>query len=37
MSQIQYLDKYDKEFVNLMLEINNRSKDFSKLDKLKIK
>ena len=36
MSQIQYLDKYDKEFVNLMLEINNRSKDFSKLDKLKI-
>ena len=36
MNQIQYLDKYDKEFVNLMLEINNRSKDFSKLDKLKI-
>ena len=36
MSQIQYLDKYDKEFVNLMLEINNRSENFPKLDKLKI-
>ena len=36
MSQIQYLDKYDKEFVNLMLEINNRTENFSKLDKLKI-
>ena len=36
MSQIDYLDKYDKEFVNLMLEINNRIENFSKLDKLKI-
>ena len=36
MSQIEYLDKLDKEFVNLMLEINNRTQDFSKLDKLKI-
>ena len=36
MSQIDYLDKYDKEFVNLMLEINNNIDDFSKLDKLKI-
>ena len=36
MSQIKYLDKYDKEFVNLMLEINNNIDDFSKLDKLKI-
>ena len=36
MSQIQYLDKYDKEFVNLMLEINNRSENLPKLDKLKI-
>lgn len=36
MSQIGYLDKYDKEFVNLMLEINNNFDNFSKLDKLKI-
>ena len=36
MSQIQYLDKHDKEFINLMIEINNRTKDFSKIDKLKI-
>ena len=36
MSQLQYLDKYDKEFVNLMLEINNRIENFPKLDKLKI-
>ena len=36
MSQIDYLDKYDKEFVNLMLEINNRIENFSKLNKLKI-
>ena len=37
MSQIKYLDKYDKEFVNLMLEINSRIENFSKLEKLKIK
>ena len=36
MSQIKYLDKYDKEFVNLMLEINSRLENFSKLDKIKI-
>ena len=36
MSQIKYLDKYDKEFVNLMLEINSRIENFSKLDKIKI-
>jgi len=36
MSQIDYLDKYDKEFVNLMIEINKRIENFSKLDKLKI-
>ena len=36
MSQIKYLDKYDKEFVNLMLEMNSRIENYSKLDKLKI-
>ena len=36
MSQIKYLDKYDKEFVNLMLEINSHIENFSKLDKIKI-
>lgn len=36
MSNIKYLDKYDKEFVNLMIEIENRVQDFSKSDKLKI-
>ena len=36
MSQIKYLDKYDKEFVNLMLEINSRLENFSKFDKIKI-
>ena len=36
MSQIKYLDKYDKEFVNLMLEMNSRIENYSKLDRLKI-
>ena len=32
----EFNDKYDKEFVNLLLEINKRTSDFCKSDKLKI-
>ena len=32
----QFEDKYDKEFVKLMLEVDRRSEDFSKSDRLKI-
>ena len=36
MNKPKFLDKYDKEFVNLMIEIQNRIEDFSKVNKLKI-
>lgn len=36
MNKTKFLDKYDKEFVNLMIEIQNRIEDFSKTNKLKI-
>lgn len=36
MNKGKLLDKYDKEFVNLMIEIQNRIEDFSKVNKLKI-
>ena len=36
MNNQQFLDKYDKEFVNIMIEIQNRIEDFSKFNKLKI-
>ena len=32
----QFEDKYDKEFVKLMLEVDRRSENFSKSDRLKI-
>ena len=36
MDRTKFLDKYDKEFVNIMIEIQNRIEDFSKVNKLKI-
>ena len=36
MNKTKFLDKYDKEFVNLMIEIQNRIEDFPKANKLKI-
>ena len=36
MNKAKFLDKYDKDFVNLMIEIQNRIEDFSKSNKLKI-
>ena len=36
MDKTKFLDKYDKEFVNIMIEIQNRIENFSKVNKLKI-
>ena len=36
MNKAKILDKYDKDFVNIMIEIQNRIEDFSKVNKLKI-
>lgn len=36
MNKTKILDKYDKDFVNIMIEIQNRIEDFSKVNKLKI-
>ena len=36
MNKAKFLDKYDKDFVNLMIEIQNRIENFSKVNKLKI-
>ena len=36
MNKGKFLDKYDKDFVNLMIEIQNRIEDCSKINKLKI-
>lgn len=36
MNKAKFLDKYDKDFVNIMIEIQNRIENFSKINKLKI-
>ena len=36
MNKAKILDKYDKDFVNIMIEIQNRIENFSKINKLKI-
>ena len=36
MNGTKFLDKYDKYFVNIMIEIQNRIENFSKVNKLKI-
>lgn len=36
MNKTKFLDKYDKDFVNFMIEIQNRIEIFSKANKLKI-